>query len=212
MRKSSKQQNHYIKSLKSKNPEHKLIYKSYKNFFEKLGKKFKQNYYSNLLEKHKDNANNDGMSWKKSQENFRRKISLHELHLKRKTELYLIETLLLKNSIHFFTNIGPNLSKTISQISKLFDKYFSLVDTQINNHDLTLREFETAYKSLKRHKASGIDDINSSNIILDFFEEFKISLFYIFFLKNWKLRKLAPHLKEVITYRLQIIDQSQSFQ
>ena len=48
-----------------------------------------------------------------------------------------------------------------------------------NHHDLTLKEFETAYKSLKRNKASGIDDINS-NIVLDFFEELKTPLFYIF--------------------------------
>ena len=46
------------------------------------------------------------------------------------------------------------------------------MDTQIDHHDITLKEFETAYKSLKRNKASGIDDINS-NIVLDFFEELK---------------------------------------
>ena len=48
----------------------------------------------------------------------------------------------------FFTNIGPNLSKKIPQISETFDQYFSPVDTQINHPDLTLKEFETAYKSL----------------------------------------------------------------
>ena len=69
----------------------------------------------------------------------------------------------------FFTNIGPNLSKKIPQISKTFDQHFSPVDTQINHHDLTLKEFETAYKSLKRNKASGIDNINC-NIVLDVFE------------------------------------------
>ena len=46
------------------------------------------------------------------------------------------------------------------------------MDTHIDHHDITLKEFETAYKSRKRNKASGIDDINS-NIVLDFFEEFK---------------------------------------
>ena len=40
-------------------------------------------------------------------------------------------------------------------------------------------EFETAYKSLKRNKASGIDDINS-NIVTDSFEELKNPLFHIF--------------------------------
>ena len=63
--------------------------------------------------------------------------------------------------------------------SKTFDQYFSPVDTQIDHHDLIFKEFETAYKSLQRNKASGVDDINS-NIILDFFEELKTPLCYIF--------------------------------
>ena len=67
----------------------------------------------------------------------------------------------------FFTNIGPNPANKIPQVSKTLHQYFSAVDTQINNHDLTLKEFEIAYKSLKRNKASGIDYINS-NIDLDF--------------------------------------------
>ena len=103
---------------------------------------------------------------------------------------------MLKNSIHFFTNIGPNLSKKISQISKTFDKYFSPVDTQINNRNLTLRKFETANKSLKRRKASGIDVINSSNTVLDLFEEFKISLFYLYlFLDKLEIAKVGPTFK-----------------
>ena len=106
----------------------------------------------------------------------RRKISLYQLHLKRKTELYLIKMLWLKNSIYFFTNIGPNLANKIPKVSKMFEQYLSPVDTQINYHDLILKEFETAYKSVKRNKASGVDDINSI-IVLDFFEEFKTPLF-----------------------------------
>ena len=43
---------------------------------------------------------NDGRSWKKSQEKFRRKISLYQQHLK--TELYLKKMLLLKNLILFY--------------------------------------------------------------------------------------------------------------
>ena len=69
----------------------------------------------------------------------------------------------------FFTNIDPNLSKKIPQISKTFNQYFSPIDTQINHHDLTLKGFKTAYKSLKRNKASSIDNINC-NIVLDVFE------------------------------------------
>ena len=76
-----------------------------------------------------------------------------------------------------FTNVGPNLTNKEPQLSKTFDQYFSPFDTQIDYHDLTLKEFEAAYKSLKRNKASRIDDI-SCNIVLDFFEELKTSLFF----------------------------------
>ena len=102
----------------------------------------------------------------------------------------------------FFTNIGPNLSKKIPQISKTFDQYFSPVDTQINHHDLTLKEFETAYKSLKRNKASGIDNINCKSV-LDFFEELKTPLLYIWrssltegvFPNEMKIAKVSPIFK-----------------
>ena len=76
-------------------------------------------------------------------------------------------------------NIGANLANKIPQISKTFDQYFSPVDTQINHHDLTLKEFETTYKSLKRNKASGIDDI-SCNIVLDFLKNSKPHYFIFF--------------------------------
>ena len=123
--------------------------------------------------------NNNGRLWKKLQEKFRRKISLYQQHLKWKTELYLIKMLLLNNLILLFTNIGPNLANKIPQISNIWSAFFSCWYS-INHHDLTLilREFETAYKSLKRNKAFGIDDIN--NIVLDFFQELKTPLFYIF--------------------------------
>ena len=97
--------------------------------------------------------------------------------------------LLLKNLILFFTNIGPNLANKIPQIIKTFDQDFFPVDTQINHHDLTLKEFGTAYKSIKRKKASGIDDINS-NIVLDFFEKLKTTLFYIF--RAWLRKEVFP--------------------
>ena len=84
----------------------------------------------------------------------------------------------------------------------MFDQYFSPIDTQINHNDLTLKEFETAYKSLKCNKTSGIDDINS-NTVLDCFEELKTPLFYIIrallregvFLDEMKIAKVSPVFK-----------------
>ena len=58
-------------------------------------------------------------------------------------------------------NIDSNLINKIPQERKSLDQYFSLVGTQIDHYDFSLKEFETAYKSLKRNKASGIDDINN---------------------------------------------------
>ena len=45
---------------------------------------------------------------------------------------------------------------------------------------VSLKELETAYKSLKRNKASGIDNTNC-NIVLDFFEE--LNLHYCIFVE-----------------------------
>ena len=46
----------------------------------------------------------------------------------------------------------------------------------ISDSDLTSEEFETAFKSLKRDKAAGIDTINS-NIVLDTYDGVKDLLF-----------------------------------
>ena len=92
----------------------------------------------------------------------------------------------------FFPNIGPNLANKIPQVSKAVDHYFSLVDTQINHHDLTFEEFETACKSLKRNKASGNDDINS-NIVLDFV---RASPREGDFPNEMKIAKVSPIFKE----------------
>ena len=114
--------------------------------------------------------------------------------------LNLIKKLLLKSSIYFLgPNIDPNLANKIPQVSKTCDKYISPVDTHINHHNITLKKIETAYKSLRRNKASGTDDINS-NIVLDFYEELKTPLFHIFrawlsegfFSDEMKIAKVSP--------------------
>ena len=158
MRKSSKQkQKLYIKFIKSKNPEDELIYKNYKNLFEKLRKKSQQNYYSKLLEKHKDNAKQRWQVLKEITGKVQKKNRSRSATLETEKGIISDKNTFAEEFNTFFTNIGPNLSEKIPQISKTFDQYFSPVDTQINLHDLTLKELETAYKSLKRNKASGID-------------------------------------------------------
>ena len=156
-----------------------LIYKNYKNLFEKSKKKSKQNYYSNLLEKHKDNAKQRWQILKEITRKVQKKNQSLPTTLETENRIISDKNAIAEEFNTFFTNIVPNLANKIPQISKTFDQCFSPVDTQLNHHDLTLKEFETAYKSLKRNKDSGIDGINS-NIVLDFFEELKTPLFYIF--------------------------------
>ena len=220
MRKSSKQkQKLYIKFFKSKNPEDELIYKNYKNLFEKLRKKSRQSYYSNLLEKHKDNVKQRWQVLKEITGKIQNNNQSLPTTLETENGIMSDENTIAEEFNNFFTNIGPNLSKKIPQISKTFDQHFSPVDTQINHHDLTLKEFETAYKSLKRNKASGIDNINC-NIVLDFFEELKTPLFYIcrasltegVFPDEMKIAKVSPIFKGGNNLQAEIIDQSQFFQ
>ncbi|XP_065667205.1 uncharacterized protein LOC136087700 [Hydra vulgaris] len=72
-------------------------------------------------------------------------------------------------------------SKLVSQVpsvNKSFDKYLDRNKNELNNEKLTMLEFNNAFKSLKRNKATGIDDINS-NIIINCQNELKVSLFKI---------------------------------
>ena len=83
----------------------------------------------------------------------------------------------------------------------------------ISDYDLKTEEFETAFKSLKRNKAAGIDTINS-NIVLDTYDEIKDILFLIFknsvqpgtFPNTLKIAKVTPLFKlgdaeDVTNYR-----------
>ena len=50
----------------------------------------------------------------------------------------------------------------------------------ISNSGWTIEEFETAFKSLRRNKAAGIDNSISSTINLDVYEEIENILFSVF--------------------------------
>ena len=76
----------------------------------------------------------------------------------------------------FFTNAGPSLAKNILPVSTSFTECLMSFNGAISDFDLTTKEFETPFKSLKRNKAAGIDTINS-NIVLDTYDEIKNILF-----------------------------------
>ena len=77
----------------------------------------------------------------------------------------------------------------------------------MENSDLTMDEFETAFKSLKKNKAAGIDNIDS-NIVLDVYDEIKDILFLVFraslqqgiFPNTLKIAKVTPLFKNPGTF------------
>ena len=72
----------------------------------------------------------------------------------------------------------------------------------MENNELTTDEFNEAFKSIKRNKAVGIDNI-SGNVVIDVFSEIEVPLFYVFrsSLKNGitpsqlKIAKVTPIFK-----------------
>ena len=79
----------------------------------------------------------------------------------------------------FFTNIGPSLARKIPTVKKSFEDYLKQSECYIDDSELLFEEFEIAFKSLKRNKASGMDNI-SSGVIIDVYDEIKQPLFEIF--------------------------------
>ena len=78
----------------------------------------------------------------------------------------------------YFTNIGPNLAAKITTVRHNFKRYLPRINTKMHYEELSTIEFEKAFKSLKRNKAKGIDNING-NIVIDVYNEIKEPLFNV---------------------------------
>ena len=66
-------------------------------------------------------------------------------------------------------NVGSNLAGTILSSEKHFSDYLTQTKSQTQTEqELTLKEFEEAYTTLQRNKASAVDDINSNVIKLTY--------------------------------------------
>ena len=200
LKKSSKiKQKLYIKYLKNKTLNSELEYKTYKNLFEKLKRKAKTNYYQQKLQQ---NINDPKKTWEIMKEiTGKAKTASNSLPKMIKTESDYVfqEKTIAQEFNNFFINIGPNLADKITNSNSKFEDYLKKSDQTINNDIITLKEFEDAFKSLKKNKAAGIDDI-TSNIIIETFEEIKMPLFYIFrfsfergvFPDSMKIAKVIP--------------------
>ncbi|XP_065661437.1 uncharacterized protein LOC136084716 [Hydra vulgaris] len=69
---------------------------------------------------------------------------------------------------HFFVNTGLILASKIKGSETSFQNYFSDFESSLPDSNLTFDELETAIKSIKKNKATGIDDI-SGNVVLYIF-------------------------------------------
>jgi len=102
----------------------------------------------------------------------------------------------------FFSNIGSKLSAQIGTTDKDFSYYLKECPFELRHDELTFEEFETAFQSISRNKASGYDDI-SGNIILECYDVIKNYLFKIartsledgIFPSQMKIAKVFPIFK-----------------
>nr|XP_047132472.1 uncharacterized protein LOC124811199 [Hydra vulgaris] len=108
---------------------------------------------------------------------------------------------------HFFVKIGPELANKIPKTQAIFSDFLVPMTDCITSGELSSKlsfeEFEIAFKTLKKNKATGADDINC-NIILNCFEQLKDILFKVFsasinqgiFPEQLKIAKITPIFKE----------------
>ncbi|XP_065642827.1 uncharacterized protein LOC136074439 [Hydra vulgaris] len=178
LKKASKRKHRlYDRYLKNKCVKTKAEYKNYRTLFEKVKRTAKSNYYKKQFEKCQLSSRK---TWQ-VQNKIIGKPKVNEsfpkiLHIKNKT--IDNENNIANEFNNFFVNIGPKLAAKIPNVNKSFKEYLQCNKNQFKNENLTFKEYETAFKSLKRNKSSGIDGINI-NIVIDCFNELKVSLFKI---------------------------------
>ena len=87
-------------------------------------------------------------------DNFPRKIKIDN------QEIY--DPAIIANSFNtYFTNIGSNLATKIPHSEKHFTEYLYQAEVETEK-ELTIEEFESAFKTLKMNKENGFDDVNSN--------------------------------------------------
>ena len=177
-------------------------YKTYKNLLERIFKNVKKNYYRDKIKLFQNDMRN---TWK---------IIKEIIGKKKCSNVTLLKHLIVdKNEIHdaksiaekfneIFVNIEPNLAKKILQCDLIFKSYLRTVNTTLKETVLSKEEFEAAFKSLKRNKGPGHDNLDV-NIITSVYEFIEKPLLKIFnesinlgiFPENMKIAKLTAIFK-----------------
>ena len=107
-----------------------------------------------------------------------------------------------------FTNVGPNLASKIRNTSKTFEDFLFPVQKNIEYRDFTFEEFEKAFKSVKRNKTAGHDDINS-NITIKIYDENLLTVNHSILLHRLELYEIKGKclnwLKSYLKHRQQFV-------
>ena len=141
---SKKKQRLYVKFLKNRNHEKELNYKQYKTLFQSLKSKSKKNvgcYKRNNWKQNSHQRPSSQFYHGEKQRNIRQEI---------------VETF-----NNYFVNIGPNLAASIPERKMTFQNYIHYDCPCLSTINLTEREQENAFASLKTNKSSGYDDISA---------------------------------------------------
>ena len=102
----------------------------------------------------------------------------------------------------FFTSAVPTLAGKIPDTEQSFQDFLTSHNEKMQFEELNFDEFEEAFKSLKRNKAAGLDDL-SSIIIIDARDSLKNILFHVLkvsikqelFRDSIKIAKVTPIFK-----------------
>ena len=203
LKQSSKtKQRLYIKFLKTKTLEDESKYKNYKSLFEKLRKKAKIAYYSKLLHKYKTDSKRTWQVMKEITGKQKTKSNLLPREIKVNKTIIQNSQEIAKEFNKFFTSVAPTLAGKILNTEKSFQDFLTSHNEKMQFEKLNFDEFEEAFKSLKRNKTAGFDDL-SSNIVIDAYDSLKNILFHIFkvsikqgiFPDRLKIAKVTPIFK-----------------
>ena len=158
--------------MKIRSKENEKTYKTYKNLFERIKKNAKKNYYRDKIKLFENDIRN---TWKIMKEIIGKQKCNNKTLPKHlivdKIEIHDAKSIEEKFN-EFFVNIGPNLANKTLQCDLTFQSYLPTVNTTLKETVLSKNEFKEAFKTLKRNKASGHDDLDV-NIITSVYEFIK---------------------------------------